>query len=153
MLPRSPPSFTLSVSLHLHRTCLVLEAWTQWLAPVLPLHCCLCCLQFSGFPGLSPEPLFGSNGGRLLIPEVRRVHSGLYRCQLTVLLNQQQFRVSRVILLTVQGEDKATLCQSISATSCRHQSKTQYLVWPLSVHYKMKETLLLLPTLFSQITS
>lgn len=68
--------------------------------------------KFSGFPGLSPGPLFGSNGGRLLIPEVRRVHSGLYRCQLTVLLNQQQFRVSRVILLTVQENPQVTTTET-----------------------------------------
>lgn len=30
-------------------------------------------------------------------------HAGLYTCRLSVLINQQQFKVSRVILLHVEG--------------------------------------------------
>ncbi|XP_070831911.1 interleukin-1 receptor type 2 [Chaetodon trifascialis] len=44
--------------------------------------------------------------GKLLIPAVKRSHAGVYICQLTTLINNQQYKVSRAILLHVQ--DSAT---------------------------------------------
>ncbi|XP_013863395.1 interleukin-1 receptor type 2 [Austrofundulus limnaeus] len=52
----------------------------------------------------SPTPL-KPDRGTLMIPEVRRSHAGLYTCSLTVLINQQPYKVSRVVLLQVQGTD------------------------------------------------
>ncbi|KAJ0005797.1 hypothetical protein NQD34_015691 [Periophthalmus magnuspinnatus] len=42
--------------------------------------------------------------GFLMIQEVHREHSGLYRCQATVVLKQREYRVSRALLITVQGQ-------------------------------------------------
>ncbi|XP_076603919.1 interleukin-1 receptor type 2-like [Chaetodon auriga] len=44
--------------------------------------------------------------GKLMIPAVKRSHAGVYICQLTTLINNQQYKVSRAILLHVQ--DPAT---------------------------------------------
>ncbi|KAK2905768.1 interleukin-1 receptor type 2 isoform X2 [Channa argus] len=41
----------------------------------------------------------------LMIPAVKRSHAGVYTCQLSVLIKDQQYNVSRVILLRVQGPD------------------------------------------------
>lgn len=43
------------------------------------------------------------NNGKLLIPAVEEAHAGLYTCQLNVLINNQRFKVSRAILLRVEG--------------------------------------------------
>uniref|UniRef100_A0A3Q2PQD7 Interleukin-1 receptor type 2 n=1 Tax=Fundulus heteroclitus TaxID=8078 RepID=A0A3Q2PQD7_FUNHE len=50
----------------------------------------------------SPAPL---RPGRatLMIPAVKRSHAGVYTCQLTVLINNQQYKVSRSFLLHVKG--------------------------------------------------
>ncbi|XP_033842356.2 interleukin-1 receptor type 2 [Periophthalmus magnuspinnatus] len=45
---------------------------------------------------------FDSTRGFLMIQEVHREHSGLYRCQATVVLKQREYRVSRALLITVQ---------------------------------------------------
>uniref|UniRef100_A0A3B4BEE7 Ig-like domain-containing protein n=1 Tax=Periophthalmus magnuspinnatus TaxID=409849 RepID=A0A3B4BEE7_9GOBI len=47
---------------------------------------------------------FDSTRGFLMIQEVHREHSGLYRCQATVVLKQREYRVSRALLITVQGQ-------------------------------------------------
>uniref|UniRef100_A0A3B4BHE6 Ig-like domain-containing protein n=1 Tax=Periophthalmus magnuspinnatus TaxID=409849 RepID=A0A3B4BHE6_9GOBI len=48
---------------------------------------------------------FDSTRGFLMIQEVHREHSGLYRCQATVVLKQREYRVSRALLITVQGHE------------------------------------------------
>nr|XP_046260761.1 interleukin-1 receptor type 2 isoform X2 [Scatophagus argus]XP_046260762.1 interleukin-1 receptor type 2 isoform X2 [Scatophagus argus] len=58
----------------------------------------------------SPTPLQSGrdrsrDNGRLMIPAVKQSHSGVYTCQLTVLINNQQYKVSRAIQLHVQGLD------------------------------------------------
>nr|AQR55702.1 IL-1RII [Miichthys miiuy] len=57
--------------------------------------------------------------GDLMIPAVRRSHAGIYTCQLRVLINSQQYNVSRAILLHVQGVDPtiATTEPDLSTTS------------------------------------
>ncbi|KAM9347794.1 interleukin-1 receptor type 2-like [Symphorus nematophorus] len=40
---------------------------------------------------------------KLIIPAVRQSHAGFYTCQLRVLINNQQYKVSRTILLRVQA--------------------------------------------------
>ncbi|XP_041806939.1 interleukin-1 receptor type 2 [Chelmon rostratus] len=49
---------------------------------------------------------FSQDRGILLIPAVKPSHAGVYTCQLTTLINNQQYKVSRAILLKVQ--DPAT---------------------------------------------
>nr|XP_046260763.1 interleukin-1 receptor type 2 isoform X3 [Scatophagus argus] len=56
----------------------------------------------------SPTPLQSGrdrsrDNGRLMIPAVKQSHSGVYTCQLTVLINNQQYKVSRAIQLHVQA--------------------------------------------------
>lgn len=46
---------------------------------------------------------FSQDRGILLIPAVKPSHAGVYTCQLTTLINNQQYKVSRAILLKVQG--------------------------------------------------
>ncbi|KAM6934570.1 interleukin-1 receptor type 2-like [Xenentodon cancila] len=58
---------------------------------------------------LQPGRLFRRNGGTLTIPDVNRSHAGVYTCKLTVLINNQQYKVSRSILLHVQGSDPAIM--------------------------------------------
>ncbi|KAM4561918.1 interleukin-1 receptor type 2-like [Fundulus diaphanus] len=41
----------------------------------------------------------------LMIPAVKRSHAGVYTCQLRVLINNQQYKVSRSFLLHVKGSD------------------------------------------------
>ncbi|KAM6978613.1 interleukin-1 receptor type 2-like isoform 1-T2 [Tautogolabrus adspersus] len=43
--------------------------------------------------------------GDLVIPAVQRYHAGLYTCHLRVLVNNQQYKVSRAVLLYVEGPD------------------------------------------------
>uniref|UniRef100_A0A8C5DYC6 Interleukin-1 receptor type 2-like n=1 Tax=Gouania willdenowi TaxID=441366 RepID=A0A8C5DYC6_GOUWI len=52
---------------------------------------------------LGSESSFHQEEGRLLIPAVTRSHAGVYTCQLTVQINNQLYKVSRAILLQVQG--------------------------------------------------
>lgn len=46
---------------------------------------------------------FHLNNGNLLIPAVKLSHAGIYTCRLNVLIKDQQFKVSRAILLHVEG--------------------------------------------------
>ncbi|XP_074551388.1 interleukin-1 receptor type 2-like [Halichoeres trimaculatus] len=57
--------------------------------------------------------------GDLMIPEVRRHHEGLYTCQLRVLINNQLYKVSRAVMLRVEGGDPVftTITPHVSATS------------------------------------
>lgn len=43
------------------------------------------------------------NNRSLLIPTVQQSDAGVYTCQLNVVINNQQFRVSRALLLHVEG--------------------------------------------------
>uniref|UniRef100_A0A4W6FML8 Ig-like domain-containing protein n=1 Tax=Lates calcarifer TaxID=8187 RepID=A0A4W6FML8_LATCA len=54
-----------------------------------------------------------------MIPAVRRSHAGVYICQLTVLINHQEYKVSRILWLHVQGTDPAitTTVPDLSMTS------------------------------------
>ncbi|KAM4731934.1 interleukin-1 receptor type 2-like [Anableps anableps] len=54
----------------------------------------------------NPTPL---QPGRatLMIPAAKRSHAGVYTCKLTVLINNQQYKVSRAYLLHVEGSDPA----------------------------------------------
>ncbi|XP_071337408.1 interleukin-1 receptor type 2 isoform X2 [Trachinotus anak] len=69
-------------------------------------------LQLSRVGSLSRD------SGKLIIPAVRRSHAGLYTCQLRVLINNQQYKVSRTIRLQVEGPDPAvtTTVPDISMT-------------------------------------
>ncbi|XP_018552015.2 interleukin-1 receptor type 2 isoform X2 [Lates calcarifer] len=62
---------------------------------------------------------FGQDSGKLMIPAVRRSHAGVYICQLTVLINHQEYKVSRILWLHVQGTDPAitTTVPDLSMTS------------------------------------
>ncbi|XP_041858201.1 interleukin-1 receptor type 2 [Melanotaenia boesemani] len=51
------------------------------------------------------QPGREGNRGSLIIPAVRRPHAGLYTCKLTVLINNQQYKVSRVFKLQVTGPE------------------------------------------------
>ncbi|KAG7240349.1 hypothetical protein INR49_026920 [Caranx melampygus] len=42
------------------------------------------------------------HSGKLIIPDVKTSHAGFYTCQLQVLINNQQYRVSRTIQLQVE---------------------------------------------------
>ncbi|CAJ1079100.1 interleukin-1 receptor type 2 [Xyrichtys novacula] len=57
--------------------------------------------------------------GVLMIPAVKQNHEGLYTCQLSVLINNQQYKVSRAVLLHVQSADPVvpTTAPDVSMTS------------------------------------
>ncbi|XP_042350523.1 interleukin-1 receptor type 2 [Plectropomus leopardus] len=64
---------------------------------------------------LSPTPSqpgragsFSQYEGKLLIPAVRRAHAGVYTCQFRALINNQSYKVSRIIELSVDGVDPET---------------------------------------------
>lgn len=61
--------------------------------------------QDSGSTGLQSgrEGVFSWENGKLLIPAARPSHAGVYTCQLTVLINNQQYKVSRTIRVQVEG--------------------------------------------------
>ncbi|XP_068185613.1 interleukin-1 receptor type 2 [Antennarius striatus] len=56
--------------------------------------------------GLQLVP-FPQSNGPLLIPAVNRSHAGAYMCVLRVLIDNQQFKVSRIVQLSVEGLDPA----------------------------------------------
>ncbi|XP_035764908.1 interleukin-1 receptor type 2 [Neolamprologus brichardi] len=64
---------------------------------------------------------FQQHVGKLMIPAVKRTHAGIYTCKLRVRINNQQYKVSRVYLLHVQGPDPEVTTKStvpnISVTS------------------------------------
>lgn len=47
---------------------------------------------------------FQWNNRSLSIPKVQRSDAGVYTCQLNVVINNQQFKVSRALLLHVEGD-------------------------------------------------
>uniref|UniRef100_A0A3P8UWK2 Ig-like domain-containing protein n=1 Tax=Cynoglossus semilaevis TaxID=244447 RepID=A0A3P8UWK2_CYNSE len=52
---------------------------------------------------------FGRHRGNLMIPGVKRSDAGVYTCQLTVLINDRLYKVSRVILLQVEDPELTTM--------------------------------------------
>ncbi|XP_040003513.1 interleukin-1 receptor type 2 [Xiphias gladius] len=68
---------------------------------------------------LGTEGSLQRDGGKVLIPAVKRSHAGLYICRLRVLINSQQYKVSRAIRLRVHGPDPAitTTVPDLSTTS------------------------------------
>lgn len=46
---------------------------------------------------------FQWNNRSLLIPAVQQSDAGIYTCQLNVVINNQQFKVSRALMLHVEG--------------------------------------------------
>ncbi|XP_029315038.1 interleukin-1 receptor type 2-like [Cottoperca gobio] len=60
----------------------------------------------------APQPgearSFHQDRGRLIVPAVRRSHAGVYMCRLSVLIDDQQYKVSRTIVLRVKGVDPVT---------------------------------------------
>ncbi|XP_029386749.1 interleukin-1 receptor type 2-like [Echeneis naucrates] len=70
-------------------------------------------LQHGAFSSSSQD------SGRLIIPAVKHSHAGLYTCQLRVLINNKQYKVSRTIQIRVRGPDSAvtTTVPDLSATS------------------------------------
>ncbi|KAM3607780.1 uncharacterized protein V6R79_013885 [Siganus canaliculatus] len=53
----------------------------------------------------------------ILIPAVKLSHAGLYTCQLKVLINNQQYNVSRTILLRVEGIEASPTVPDLHVTS------------------------------------
>nr|ABP99035.1 interleukin-1 receptor type II [Paralichthys olivaceus] len=66
------------------------------------------------------------DSANLRIPAVSRSHAGMYTCQLQVLIDQQQYKVSRVVLLHVQGPDPeiSTSAPDVTVTSDPERSST-----------------------------
>ncbi|XP_034550648.1 interleukin-1 receptor type 2 [Notolabrus celidotus] len=62
--------------------------------------------------------------GNLMIPAVKRHHEGLYTCQLRVLVNNQQYKVSRVVLLCLQGTTTLPICMTSDPESTIISSST-----------------------------
>ncbi|XP_017285645.1 interleukin-1 receptor type 2 [Kryptolebias marmoratus] len=65
--------------------------------------------------------------GTFILPAVRRSQAGVYTCRLTVLINEQRYKVSRVILLHVQGTDPAfptTVPEGFTSGADLHSSST-----------------------------
>ncbi|XP_074513999.1 interleukin-1 receptor type 2-like [Sebastes fasciatus] len=73
---------------------------------------------------------FCQERGRLVIPAVRRSHAGAYTCQLRALLNNQQYKVSRTVVLSVEGLDpvitSTTTVPDLSMTSNPGLSSSSY---------------------------
>ncbi|XP_073329883.1 interleukin-1 receptor type 2 [Pagrus major] len=51
---------------------------------------------------------FRRDNAKLIIPSVKRSHAGVYTCELRVLIGNQQYKVSRTIVLHVEGVDPET---------------------------------------------
>ncbi|XP_054471610.1 interleukin-1 receptor type 2 [Anoplopoma fimbria] len=70
--------------------------------------------------GSSPAPpqagSFLQERGRLVIPAVSRSHAGVYTCRLRALINEQQYKVSRTIVLNVEGVDPVTSTTSTTVS-------------------------------------
>ncbi|XP_026152332.1 interleukin-1 receptor type 2 isoform X2 [Mastacembelus armatus] len=73
--------------------------------------------------------LFRQNTDKLIIPTVKRSHGGTYTCQLTVLINDKQYKVSRAIMLHVQGSDPTvtTTVPDFSMTTDSELISTAYI--------------------------
>uniref|UniRef100_A0A3P9LB30 Interleukin 1 receptor type 2 n=1 Tax=Oryzias latipes TaxID=8090 RepID=A0A3P9LB30_ORYLA len=65
----------------------------------------------------SQRDFFHWDGGMLLIPAVMSSHAGLYTCQLTVLINNQQYKVSRTLQVHVQELETNPTTSTTSTTS------------------------------------
>lgn len=46
---------------------------------------------------------FRRNNAKLIIPYMKRSHAGVYTCELRVLIDNQQYKVSRTIVVHVEG--------------------------------------------------
>ncbi|XP_030283319.1 interleukin-1 receptor type 2 [Sparus aurata] len=51
---------------------------------------------------------FRRNNAKLIIPYMKRSHAGVYTCELRVLIDNQQYKVSRTIVVHVEGVDPET---------------------------------------------
>ncbi|KAM8749445.1 interleukin-1 receptor type 2-like isoform 1-T1 [Acanthopagrus schlegelii] len=51
---------------------------------------------------------FRRGNGKLIIPYVKRSHAGVYTCELRVLIDNQQYKVSRTLMVHVEGVDPET---------------------------------------------
>ncbi|XP_068458201.1 interleukin-1 receptor type 2 [Clinocottus analis] len=87
------------------------ERLTQWTRGPAPDHA----------PDHAPGPPAAGSvlqaGGRLLIPAVRRAHAGVYTCRLRAHIGEQQYRVSRTVVLRVDGDDPVTTTSDPEVTS------------------------------------
>ncbi|XP_053295665.1 interleukin-1 receptor type 2 isoform X1 [Pleuronectes platessa] len=71
------------------------------------------------------------DSANLRIPAVSCSHAGVYTCQLRVLIDQQQYKVSRVILLNVEGvpgpePQISTTAPDVSVTSVPGRNSSSY---------------------------
>uniref|UniRef100_H2LZH8 Ig-like domain-containing protein n=1 Tax=Oryzias latipes TaxID=8090 RepID=H2LZH8_ORYLA len=64
----------------------------------------------------SQRDFFHWDGGMLLIPAVMSSHAGLYTCQLTVLINNQQYKVSRTLQVHVQEVKPPAIVSPLNGT-------------------------------------
>ncbi|XP_034430891.1 interleukin-1 receptor type 2 isoform X2 [Hippoglossus hippoglossus] len=66
------------------------------------------------------------DSANLMIPAVSCSHAGVYTCQLRVLIDQQQYKVSRVVLLRVQEPEPqiSTTAPRVSVTSDPERNST-----------------------------
>lgn len=82
------------------------------------------------------SPTLRDKGG-LMIPAVKQYHAGLYTCQLKVLINNQQYKVSRTVLLHVQGLDPVTTTVADSSKTSNQE--------PFSSSYSTVQTPVIRP--------
>ncbi|CAG08255.1 unnamed protein product [Tetraodon nigroviridis] len=81
------------------------------------------------------QPDTGSSflNGNLLIPAVEPAHAGVYTCQLSVVINQQQFNVSRAIVLHVEGSAEEMFCKVLTECQAADSTEVMWLVNSQSV--------------------
>ncbi|KAM8854873.1 interleukin-1 receptor type 2-like isoform 2-T2 [Spinachia spinachia] len=76
---------------------------------------------------------FLQDGDLLLIPAVRRAHEGAYTCRLDAIIDQQHFKVSRTVVLSVEGVDPVTTGSSSTSTSPSSSSSSSHKLRPLVI--------------------